>query len=202
MTFDDGGVSAVRAADLLEQFELRGSFFITANYVGTRGFVDRRDLRDLHQRGHVVGSHSCTHPLRMGRCTWPRLLDEWTRSRGMLSDILGADVATASVPGGDVTPSVVNAAAEAGVKVLYTSEPSTDVRSAFGLSLRGRYTIQRWTTARTVAGLVEGEWLPAAKQSVVWNTKKVAKRLGGERYLQLRRILLRQGDQVRWGDQH
>jgi hypothetical protein len=35
----------------------------------------------------------------------------------------------------------------------------------------------------------------------VWNAKKISKRLGGERYLQLRKLLLGHGNEVRWGDQ-
>src|SRR5262245_15239565 len=70
ITFDDGGVSALVAADLLEARGRIGYFFITANYIGTRGFVARDDIRALARRGHVVGSHSCSHPLRMGHCSW------------------------------------------------------------------------------------------------------------------------------------
>jgi hypothetical protein len=34
----------------------------------------------------------------------------------------------------------------------------------------------------------------------VWSAKKLTKRLGGGQYLKLRRLLLRHGDDVRWGD--
>src|SRR5205823_1733690 len=54
ITFDDGGVSAMRAAEALEARALRGSFFVTANYIGTRGFVAAGDLRDLAARGHTI----------------------------------------------------------------------------------------------------------------------------------------------------
>jgi peptidoglycan/xylan/chitin deacetylase (PgdA/CDA1 family) len=200
ITFDDGGVSAVAAADILEQRGLRGQFFVTANYIGTRGFVSDGDIRDLARRGHVVGSHSCSHPLRMGHCPWPQLLDEWTRSCAILGDILGVPVQTASVPGGDFSPQVAEAAVEAGITQLFTSEPTGESRHAFGIQVTGRYAIQRWTTADTAAALAAGDWLPCARQAVLWNAKKVSKRLGGERYLQLRKLLLGHGDEVRWGD--
>ena len=74
-----------------------------------------------------IGSHSCSHPLRMGHCSWPQLLDEWSRSRAILSDIVGADVRDASVPGGDFAPQVAEAAARAGITRLFTSEPTGDV---------------------------------------------------------------------------
>jgi peptidoglycan/xylan/chitin deacetylase (PgdA/CDA1 family) len=202
ITFDDGGASAMRAADLLEARGFIGCFFVTANCIGTRGFVSDGDIRDLARRGHVVGSHSCSHPLRMGHCSWPQLLDEWTRSRAILCNILGSDVRVASVPGGDFAPQVAEAAAHAGITALFTSEPTRASRKLFGLTLHGRFTIQKWTTAATAAALAAGDWLPCARQAVVWNAKKVTKRLGGEQYLRLRKLLLRHGNEVRWGDQH
>ena len=201
-TFDDGGVSAMRAADLLEARGFVGSFFVTANFIGTRGFVGKADVRELARRGHIIGSHSCSHPLRMGHCSWPQLVDEWTRSRAILEGILGTEVRVASVPGGDFAPQVADAAAQAGMTTLFTSEPTRTTRSAFGLTLEGRFTIQTWTTVTAVAGLAAGDWLPCARQALVWNAKKVTKRIGGDRYLQLRKLVLRHGNEVRWGDQN
>jgi len=201
ISFDDGGVTAMAAADALEGRGLIGHFFITTNYIGTRGFVTEEHIRELVRRGHVIGSHSCSHPLRMGHCAWTQLLDEWSRSRAALTDILGDDVRVASVPGGDFTPQVAEAAAEAGLTRLFTSEPTSESRQAFGVTLVGRFIIQRWTTAQTAAALAAGEWLACAQQAVVWNAKKMTKRLGGERYLQVRKLLLGHGDEVQWGDQ-
>jgi peptidoglycan/xylan/chitin deacetylase (PgdA/CDA1 family) len=201
ITFDDGGVSAMTGADALERHGLTGHFFITANYVGTRGFVTAQHLRELRARGHVIGSHSCSHPLRMGHCPWPQLLDEWARSRSMLSEWLGEDVVFASVPGGDFAPQVAEAAARGGITQLFTSEPTLEARHAFGLTLHGRFTIQRWTSAATAAALAAGAWLPCARQALVWNAKKLSKRVGGERYLQLRKLLIGDRNEVQWGDQ-
>jgi peptidoglycan/xylan/chitin deacetylase (PgdA/CDA1 family) len=200
ITFDDGGIAAIDAANALERHGLVGYFFVTTNYIGTRGFLDAAQIRELHARGHVVGSHSCSHPLRIGHCTWPQLVDEWTHSRAALEDILRCEVRCASVPGGDFAPRVADAAARAGITHLFTSEPTAAVRRAFGLTLQGRFTIQRWTTADTVSGLAAGDWLPLARQTVLWNAKKLTKRIGGARYLQLRRFLIGHGDEVQWGD--
>jgi peptidoglycan/xylan/chitin deacetylase (PgdA/CDA1 family) len=186
ITFDDGGVSAMAAADLLESRGLIGHFFVTANYIGTRGFVSEGDIRELARRGHVIGSHSCSHPLRMGHCTFAQLLDEWRRSRAILTDIVGDEVRVASVPGGDFSLPVAEAAAEAGLTQLFTSEPTSQTQQLSGLTLAGRFTIQRWTTAKTAAALASGKWLPRARQATVWNAKKLTKRLG---------------DEVQWGDQ-
>ena len=200
ITFDDGGVSAMTAADLLEARGFIGHFLVTANYIGTPGFVSEQDIRELARRGHVIGSHSCSHPLRMGHCSWSQLLTEWTASCATLGDILGDEVRVASVPGGDFAPQVAKAAAQAGITTLFTSEPTRASQQAFGLTLHGRFTIQKWTTADTAAGLAAGRWLPCARQAALWTAKKLTKRVGGERYLQLRRLLLRHGTEVQWGD--
>jgi peptidoglycan/xylan/chitin deacetylase (PgdA/CDA1 family) len=200
ITFDDGGVSALVAADALERHGFVGHFFITVNYIGRPGFVDEQNICELRERGHVIGSHSCSHPLRMGHCSWAQLLEEWMRSRATLSNILGENVDVASVPGGDFAPRVAEAAARAGFTQLFTSEPTRASRRAFGLALRGRFTIQRWTTPETAASLAAGAWLPCARQAMVWNAKKISKRVGGERYLQLRKLLIGHGNEVRWGD--
>lgn len=200
ITFDDGGASAMLAAELLERHRLTGFFFITANYVGSPGFVSASNLRDLRARGHAVGSHSCSHPLRMGHCSGAQLAEEWSRSRSILEDLLGASVNDASVPGGDFTPAVAEAAGRAGLTRLFTSEPTCTERTAFGVTLYGRFTIQRWTSTATVGALAAGAWFPRARQSVAWNAKKLTKRIGGDRYLRLRRLLLGHGTEVRWGD--
>src|SRR6476659_11173864 len=100
ITFDDGGKSAIAAAQMLEERGWRGWFFVTTNYIGTRGFLSAADIRQLASRGHVVGSHACSHPLRMGHCSRPQLIEEFSRSRSVLSDLVGSDVRVASVPGG------------------------------------------------------------------------------------------------------
>jgi peptidoglycan/xylan/chitin deacetylase (PgdA/CDA1 family) len=200
ITFDDGGSSARVAADLLEGKDLHGCFFVTANYIGTRGFVDAAAIRDLDRRGHLVGSHSCSHPLRIGHCSPGQLRDEWTRSREIVSGILGRGIEIASVPGGDFRPAVAEAAAEAGLSELFTSEPTTASRSAFGLKLHGRFIIRSWTSARIAAALSAGDYLPRVQEALAWKVKKLGKQLGGEGYLRIRRLVLGDDRHVRWGD--
>jgi peptidoglycan/xylan/chitin deacetylase (PgdA/CDA1 family) len=191
ITVDDGGASALGAADALERHGLRGHFFVTVNYIGTRGFLDPAGIRELRRRGHTVGSHSCSHPLRMGHLSPARLSHEWTTSRAALSDILGEDIRTVSLPGGDFAPSVATAAADAGFTRLFTSEPIMTVRQHGPMTIAGRFTIKRWTSAPTAAALAAGRWLPCTRQVTLWNMKKLAKGIGGERYLRWRRTLLR-----------
>jgi peptidoglycan/xylan/chitin deacetylase (PgdA/CDA1 family) len=190
LTFDDGGVSALEpTADLLEEHSWRGLFFVTTERIGTPTFLSADAVRELHRRGHVIGSHSCSHPERMSCCGPEQLLDEWRRSRDELEEILGEPVCRASVPGGYYSRAVAEAAAAAGYTLLFNSEPTTGVVSVGGCRVVGRYTVYRGTSARAAARLLTGR-LARWRQALLWNAKKVAKALGGRACLALRRGLL------------
>ncbi|HYP01771.1 MAG TPA: polysaccharide deacetylase family protein [Pyrinomonadaceae bacterium] len=194
ITFDDGGASAAtRIAGMLEARGWRGHFLVTTNYIGARSFVTREQVRELHAGGHVVGSHSCSHPLRMASCSRAQLLDEWQRSVAALSEIVGERVRVASVPGGHYSRAVAETAAESGIEFLFTSEPTARVREVEGCTVVGRYSVQRWTTPEAAAAFATGKFAPRARQALLWNAKKLTKRLGGEYYLKMRRTLIGHG---------
>src|SRR6185503_267107 len=125
LTFDDGGTSALRViADLLESRNWRGHFFVTTDRIGTAGFLTAAELAELSRRGHVLGSHSRTHPLRFSHLTIAAQGAEWRDSRAALENIIGTTVDVASVPGGYFDQAVARVAAESGIRWLFTSEPS------------------------------------------------------------------------------
>lgn len=184
LTFDDGGLSAYTViADALEARGWRGHFFVATGFLGRPSFVTAAQVRDLHARGHRIGSHSHNHPRRMACCP-PEVLDaEWRESRAALADLLGAPVETASVPGGFYSPAVARAAGRAGLAELYTSEPTTRPRAVGGCAVLGRYTVYRGMTARHAAALAAGRLGPRLRQSFHWGVKKAAKAAGGRFYL-------------------
>jgi len=187
LTFDDGGASAVHpTADLLEEHGLKGLFFIATDYIGTKAFVSDDDIRALHRRGHGIGTHSASHPLRMAACSPAELDAEWQRSIARLTDLLGQPVAVASVPGGGYARSVAEAARRCGVNVLFTSEPVSRVRLVEDCYVLGRYSVRRTTSANELRMLASGNVAALLRQRFVWGAKKALKRLGGRSWLALR----------------
>jgi peptidoglycan/xylan/chitin deacetylase (PgdA/CDA1 family) len=124
LTFDDGGVSAMRVAGLLEERGWRGHFFITTNRIGTRQFLGRAEICDLQRRGHRIGSHSHSHPDIFYDLSTQAMIDEWQASLDILSEITGETTVMASIPGGDLDKRVPLAAEHVGVRYLFTSEPT------------------------------------------------------------------------------
>lgn len=194
LTFDDGGVSAIaRIAPVLEANGLRGAFFITTDRIGTPGFLTSTQIVDLYRRGHSIGSHSCSHPTRMAACSASDMAHEWGDSIARLTQILGAPVTTASVPGGYFSRAVAEAAAAAGVRMLFTSEPTTRIARYGDCTVIGRYTLRRDDPPEHVAALVAASSTARRLEWLKWNAKKVAKALGGRAYLRLREVVFRGG---------
>lgn len=191
LTFDDGGHTALsEVAPRLEALGWRGVFFITTGCIGAPGFLSADDIRELHRRGHMIGSHSVTHPARMSALSYSQLLQEWSDSLRTLSDILAVPVRIASVPGGYCSPQVIEAAREAGMSLLMTSEPSRRVQHHGGLAIVGRYCIKRRTCAATAVALAGRSALIQRRQWLRWRLLELLKSGLGNAYPFLREALL------------
>ncbi len=191
MTFDDGGESAYTdAAELLEKFNWRGHFFVATDFIDSATFLKRKQIRELHNRGHIIGSHSASHPTRMANCTRSQMINEWQESVKKLSDIIGDSVTVASVPGGYYSTDVAKTASECGIKFLFNSEPTTQLFVVDKCKVLGRYTIQQSLTIQQFDKLSQGDSLYQFQQYALWNAKKIVKKLGGKTYLEIRKRIL------------
>ena len=191
MSFDDGQAGAYNcAAEELEACGWRGHFFVTTNWIDRPGFMSRTQIRELHERGHVIASHTLSHPSRMSELPWDSLLREWGESVETLSEILGTKVEVASVADGYYSRRVGQSAAAAGIRVLFNSEPTSATSFVDDCLILGRYAVQAQTAEAEVVAIAKGENWHRWKQSALWGIKGVAKRVGGQQYLNLRRRLL------------
>ncbi len=190
ITFDDGGVSSfTNIAEQLERRGWRGCFFVATDFINKPAFCSCQQLRELHERGHVIGSHSCSHPARISSCSREQLLDEWSRSCDVLGQIIGQQITSASVPGGFYSRAVASAAAQAGIQVLFNSEPTTGTTQVDNCLILGRYNVYRGMPASDAAALISSP-LRRMQQTSFWNMKKVAKTFVGPVYRSVRNHLL------------
>ena len=196
LTFDDGGASAMRIADTLDSHAMRGHFFVSTNYLDTPGFLQSTDVTELFKRGHIIGSHSASHPKSMNQCPPQQIYEEWHESLQRLSSLLGHKTEIGSIPNGSYSRTVVEAAERAGMRSLFTSEPTTKAFSVGKCHVFGRFTIRRQTSPHVVIGLTLGIGRQRVRQWLTWNTRKIAKRYLGHSYDRIRRhyfeTLLRQ----------
>ncbi len=174
LTFDDGGKSAIRTAAELNRRGWRGHFFITTGLIGRRTFLDAREIRELRAGGHLVGTHSHTHPDIYRELDRERMLVEWRQSSDILAQLLGEPCLAAAVPGGEISSFVLRSAGAAGLRHLFTSEPWLTPRVVGGCWILGRYCPKVSTTADEIDQLVHFEgW---ARKLMVRRLKSMASR--------------------------
>ena len=191
ITVDDGGVSYyTMLADRLEARGWRGHCFVSTDAIGTRGFLNVAQIRELDARGHVIGSHSASHPTRFSACSVDQMRQEWTRSRQVLEDLLGHHVIVASVPGGYYSKTVAHAARDAGLRILFTSEPTTSIHDEQGCTSVGRFVIRHGdasdTSRRLVLSAPWARWSAWAR----WNAKGMVKPVLGPAYMRVADVVL------------
>lgn len=141
-TFDDGGSSFYNViAPILEKYDKRGVFFISTGYIGTERFLTREQIKTLHSKGHIIASHSNSHPRDISKLSIDEIEDEWFKSKHILEDIVGEEVNQASIPGGAISSDVLKGLKNSGYEVVYTSIPTNKEDSFEGMNIIGRYTI-------------------------------------------------------------
>ena len=153
LTFDDGGKSALAAAEALEHRGWRGHFFIVTSLLGNRTFLTAEEIRALRRGGHVIGSHSHTHPSIFRDQSPGRMVEEWRASCDRLAQLLGEPCLSASVPGGDISRQVLESARTAGLRYLFTSEPLLTPSRLDTCWILGRYSVKVETSAARVGEL-------------------------------------------------
>jgi hypothetical protein len=191
LTFDDGAIGSYTCvADELEKLNWKGHFFIVTDWIGRAGYVNGRQIRELQSRGHIIGTHSRSHPERMSHLNHQEQLKEWSVSCLVLGDVVGKQVTVASLPNGYFSREVGETAAAAGIQVLFNSEPRIGASIVNGCLLLGRYSIKAGMDSAVSGDIASGKIWPRWRQTAVWETMKAAKSVTGESYFTIRTFLL------------
>lgn len=190
-TFDDGGESSyTKAAPILEKYGRSGVFFIAADYIGTPGFLSKEQIAELSHRGHVIGSHSCSHPQNMSGMTGEQIEEEWSQSVKVLSDIIGEKVTIASLPNGNSSKKIIEGVKNAGIEELHTSEPTNQKKTENGVKKVGRYVIHDKMTTENIMRIVNDSNY-RNKMHLKWRLLNFAKSILGSNYKKIKSIFVR-----------
>lgn len=189
-TFDDGGMSFyTTAAPILETYGFRGLFFISTNYIGTPGFLSIVQIKDLEKRGHVIGSHSHTHPHDFTKLMAEEIQYEWNESMMILRDILGDAVIPASIPNGYSSNQVVEQAFKCGYSDIYTSEPTVIIKHKHKHRVIGRYVVHNGMRANEVLQIVESA-STRRRIYIKWLGLEIVKGILGKKYDKVKALVL------------
>lgn len=164
-TFDDGGVSNLRSASILENNDLLGTFFITTKRIGTHGFLNEENILELHEKGHFIGSHSHTHPMIFRSLNYSEMLEEWKISKHILEDITGKEILSCSIPGGDADQKTYESAIESGFKYIFDSEPIILTRNLKSAEIIGRISIKAKLSENQFLNILELKKISALQRN-------------------------------------
>lgn len=189
VTFDDGSeTDLITAAPILRELGFGATFYVTAGFVGRRGYLSETQLRELAGAGFEVGCHSMTHPYL------PDLSDQDLRrevidAKHALENITRGQVDHFSCPGGQYDERVLRLAKEGGYKSLANSEIHANGKHTDHYSL-GRVAVMRGVSIETFGSICDGTLL--GKMRMRDQINRTAKRvLGNSMYDRMRALLLR-----------
>jgi peptidoglycan/xylan/chitin deacetylase (PgdA/CDA1 family) len=155
LTFDDGFADfGTHAAPTMSRYGLTATMYVVAGSVTESGvevnWVRGQDpatapplltpdqIRELHDRGWEIGSHSMAHH-ELPTLTETECLQDLRESRELLSDLLGAPVTTLAYPFGKHAPHVRRAAERAGYACALALPEGTEEAGPFAVPRTGIY---------------------------------------------------------------
>ena len=122
LSFDDGNWSDVAVVmPALRERNLTATFFVNVGRLGSPGFIDRHDLRELAGAGMQIGNHGLSH-LDLTRLDPAKFEHEVTQGRRLLEDLTGAAVQTLAIAYGAYDDAVLERLRRLDYQHVYTSD--------------------------------------------------------------------------------
>ena len=176
ITFDDGHLSNYTLAfPALHERRLRADFFVNPGRVGSGGFADWAQLREMADAGMSIQSHGWNHRY-FTALSAAELRDDLMRSRHAIEERVGHAVTLLAPPGGRAPAHLADVARECGYEHVLGSRPGRCRRGSRGLLPRMA------VTAALDTGTLEG-WLSGrgiARAQVRYAALGLAKRVLGD----------------------
>jgi len=149
ITFDDGESNNYQYAfPVLKKFGYKAYFFIIVKRIGKNGYMDWRELKELHESGMVIGSHGLTHEI-LTNLLDSQMQEELSASKKNLEINLGIPIETISIPRGFCNDKVIESAYKQGYKTVFISERPSCLKSecVSRIAVKSNWTLNRFDMA-------------------------------------------------------
>ena len=133
LTFDDGfHDNYENAFSLLMRQKLPAALFVVVNWVEEKGYLSWKEIRELSQKGILIGSHSLTHRWLPHLADDQELESEIVDSKKRIEDEIGREVLHFSYPVGGVDERVADSVMKAGYRAAWVAggRPRVTVRDS------------------------------------------------------------------------
>ena len=188
ITFDDGcETDLIAAAPVLREFGLHSTFYLTAGMLGTPGYMNAQQVKELDSLGFEIGCHSMTHQY-LSDLADPELKREIVDAKLLIEQIVGHPIEHFSCPGGRFDRRTIDTARRAGFRTVANSLFHANTTGTDPYDL-GRVAVLRNLALPEFEGLCHGRGL--LKKRILHHARRTAQRLLGNRtYDRLRATML------------
>lgn len=191
ITFDDGcETDLIAAAPILQELNFRATFYLTAGFLGTAGYLNTQQVKQLDALGFEIGCHSMTHPY-LSDLSDSELGHEIVDAKLKIEGIIGHAIAHFSCPGGRYDQRTLETARRAGFRTVANSHFHAN-SSASSLYELGRVAMLRDSLLEEFAATCQGRGL-WKKRFQDKARQGVRQMLGTRLYDQLRSAVLKGG---------
>jgi peptidoglycan-N-acetylglucosamine deacetylase len=114
-SWDDGYPIDLKLAELLQRYNLLGTFYYPLNGEDGRAILSLEDLRSLHSAGFEIGAHSVTHAI-LTAIPRSQARSEIFDCKRTLQDLLGSEVRMFCYPRGYANAYTIRCVEEAGYR--------------------------------------------------------------------------------------
>jgi len=122
LTFDDGTQDHYDIVlPLLEEHKFQGVFFVCTGQFDLPGFLTRAQVREMAQRGHIIGCHSDRNH-RLDRITDEQIRQRIALSRQIITEVVGTSPVLFAPPGGYINARVRNIVLANGMRFIRTMQ--------------------------------------------------------------------------------
>ncbi len=188
ITFDDGcETDLIAAAPVLRDLGFHATFYITSGFLGTPGYLNADQVRELDSQGFEIGCHSMTHPY-LSDLPEAELKREIVDAKLQIEQILSHPIEHFSCPGGRYDRRTLEMARRAGFRTVANSLFHANSAETSRYEL-GRVAMLRDMSLETFAATCHGRGL--WKKQLQDTTRHGVRRLLGNRaYDRMRAALL------------
>ena len=120
--------------DILDELEVSASLFFEGRYASKH----EEQVRDVFNRGHIVGNHSYSHPANWLSHSYDQFKEEIVKTNEILSGITGEQVVFFAPPGGAFNDTTVQAAFDQDMYTILWTADTIDWRGDSASTLINR----------------------------------------------------------------